>query len=170
MIKRWSLALVILVLVGLVSVFAQDFRKVEAGGMSIEWRITGPNLEMRLTAPTTGWVSVGFNPSVMMKDADYILAYVRNGQGVVSDDFGNGPTMHRPDTDLGGKANVELVSASEQAGATTVQFRIPLESGDKYDKVLKPGAQVKLLWAFGPDGADNFTSRHKARGSLSITL
>jgi hypothetical protein len=141
-----------------------------ADNWSFTWRFEGDYIQFTMVAPTTGWVSLGFNPTRMMKDADYILAYVSNGKVTIRDDYGTGNTTHAADTTLGGTQKVEIVSGIEQAGKTTVTFRLPLNSGDTYDVVFARGQTYKVLAAYGADGQDNFTARHKARTSVNVTF
>ena len=53
--------------------------EVEAKGVSFSWKDDGDTLHGKMSAKTKGWVAVGFNPSSKMKDANYILGYVKDG-------------------------------------------------------------------------------------------
>jgi len=105
-----------------------------------------------------------------MKDADYILAYVANGEVFIRDDFGNGLTSHVSDLSLGGSQTVEVIDGREANGITTVTFRLPKNSGDTYDVAFQPGQRYKIIAAYGSNGFDNFTGMHKARKSVEVTL
>jgi hypothetical protein len=135
---------------------------------SFSWRFVGDEIEFTLQAPTTGWISIGFDPSRMMKDAQYIIGYVSNGTVAVRDDYGTDNTKHASDTSLGGTQDVRVVSGTEVDGKTTVVFAIPKDSGDAYDKVLIPGSTYTVLIAYGSNGADNFTSMHRAQKSVEV--
>jgi hypothetical protein len=133
--------------------------EVTVEGFGLYMGTDGTDLTLRLRAPTTGWVAVGFDPSSMMKDADIVIGYV-SGDGVfVRDDWGTGPTSHQPDTALGGTDDVTGVSGEESDGVTTISFTIPLDSGDPYDRELEAGTHEVLI-AFGPDGAEGFEGHH----------
>jgi len=152
------------------SVAGDGYRKVSSGGVDFEWKVDGKHLRVKLRAKTKGWVAAGFNPKTKMKGADFIIGYVKNGRAVIHDEYGNGFFSHRPDTELGGKDNIAEAAGSEKGGVTGLSFKIPLNSGDKHDAVLKPGQSLKLLLAHGSDNADNVTSKHAARGSVTIKL
>jgi hypothetical protein len=137
---------------------------------SFSWRFIGDEIEFTMTIPTTGWAAVGFNPSRMMKDADYKIGYVANGEAFMRDDYGTGNTSHGPDTSLGGSENIRIISGVEDEGATTLVFALPKNSGDAYDTVFTPGETYKVLFAYGPSGGDNYTAMHRARRSLDITF
>ncbi|OJF76218.1 MAG: hypothetical protein BKP49_08740 [Treponema sp. CETP13] len=133
------------------------------------WEIQESNLIMTLSAPTTGWVSVGFEPTKMMKDADILLFSV-DKDGIVSaeDDYGTSLFGHKNDVNLGGTNNITILSGSEKNGTTTVSFSIPLSSGDVYDKQLVKGQMIKVL--FASSSRDKFTSKHNKKASGNIQL
>lgn len=144
------------------------FKEITDRGIIFQWKVVGDYLKIRLSAPTEGWVAVGFNPSNMMKDADYKLAYVEDGQTFIEDHYGSGYISHKEDTNLGGTGDFELDGGSEENGVTSVGFTIPLNSGDAYDKILKEGDEVKVLLAYS--GRDSFRRKHKERTSVVIRL
>jgi hypothetical protein len=141
----------------------------ENGDFALRWKIEGKNLIMTLTAKTTGWISVGFDPSSIMRDADIIiLAVDASGKVLAEDHYGTSPTGHKKDTDIGGQENVTVISGEEKNGSTTVTFSIPLDSGDSKDKVLFAGKKVKVILASSTK--DGFTSKHNKKGKVEITL
>ena len=147
---------------------ANRFKEVEAGDFVFQWEINGENIDIILSAPTTGWIAVGFDPSRMMKDADILIGYVDNNEVFIRDDFGSGYTKHKADTDLGGTDDITINGGSEIDGKTILEFSIPLHSGDLNDRILEQGKEYKLIFAYGKK--DDFTSYHKTRTSLMITL
>jgi hypothetical protein len=139
--------------------------------MAFSWKLSEPDsVEFTIHAATTGWISIGFNPSSRMRDASYVIGYVKGGEGFIRDDFGTGSTSHTADTGLGGTNDVRLISGKEENGTTTLVFTIPLDSGDRYDTILTRGATVRVLMARGADNADSFTSGHREVGSASFVL
>ncbi|HKL58859.1 MAG TPA: DOMON domain-containing protein, partial [Sphaerochaeta sp.] len=135
---------------------------------SFSWVFKAESIEFTMSAPTTGWISLGFNPTRRMKDADYILAYVENGKIYISDEYGTGNTTHQSDISLGGKESVQAIAFVEEANKTTIIFSLPLNSGDKYDTVFKQGEKCKVLGAYS--NSKNFKSKHRKRGSVEIVL
>jgi len=79
-------------------------------------------------------------------------------------------TAHRPDSELGGGDDVEVLSGEETDGATTIRFRIPLDSGDEYDQPLAAGEEMRVILAYGEDGADDTKAYHADRSGVDITL
>lgn len=147
---------------------ANGFKKVEVKDFVFQWRILGENIDIILSAPTTGWIAVGFDPSRMMKDADILIGYVENNEVFMRDDFGAGNTKHKADTELGGTDDITITGGSEIDGKTTLEFSIPLNSRDSNDRILEQGEEYKLIFAYGKK--DDFVSYHKTRTSLKVTL
>lgn len=149
-----------------------DWQEYSTGDFLFEWQFedSPASLRLRLTAPTTGWVSVGFDPTSMMEDADLLVGYVEAGTAYIRDDFGTGQFSHASDVSLGGTDDAELIEGSESSGETVLEFRIPQDSGDQYDKVYTQGTAYTLIFAYGEDGADDFTSYHAWAESASFEL
>lgn len=134
------------------------------------WQFMGDEIEFTVFAPTTGWVGIGFNPSQMMADAHFILAYVSGDTVHARDDYGTGRTTHAADVSLGGTDDVRIISGEEANGVTRVVFALPLDSGDEYDVVFTPGETYKVLLAYGANSANNFTGMHRGRTSIEVVL
>ena len=41
----------------------ESYQSVELKGIKFSWKVSGDYLDVILSAPTNGWVSVGFDPS-----------------------------------------------------------------------------------------------------------
>lgn len=144
------------------------YQSVSASGITLEFKINGENLHCKLSAATSGWVAVGFNPSQQMKDANFIIGYVESGMGVIRDDFGVSNTIHESDINLGGSRDITLISSSEAGGETRLEFLIPLNSGDSYDRNLEVGQNYPLILAKG--SSDDFSGYHSAVGMAILDL
>lgn len=159
----------VLVLAPLTTLAADYDHKIEVDKMSFEWKVDGKNIHIRLKAKTEGWVGVGFNPSEEMKDANFILGYVKKGKVKVTDHFGHAKRQHKSDKKGGGKKNVDNVAGKEDGGFTEISFSIPLNSGDDKDTVIEPDKETIVLLSYGA-GRDSFKSKHKFKSVLSVTL
>ena len=136
----------------------------------LDWILEGSDITVTVSAPTDGWIAVGFEPAMAMKDADIIIGYVSEGEAFLRDDWGDGPTSHKPDVELGGTDDLTAVSGTESEGSTTLTFTIPLNSGDEYDRALAAGTTVKVILAYGRGGADDYTSHHAWAETIEIEL
>ena len=137
--------------------------------MKFSWKIDGAEIHIKLTAPTTGWVGIGFNPSKEMKDAKFIIGYIKEGKTIISDEFGTGEIKHEAVEKLGGKSDITLIEGREEGGMTIIEFTIPLVSKDTSGGRIDPTGETVVLLAYGLDN-DMAKLRHKFRTSISINL
>lgn len=176
----WVIALLVLV-AGLASAGGQlelveptdagdGFKRVEVEGVIVDWRVNGETIAVRMEAPTTGWVSIGFDPARIMQDANMIMVAVTDEGVQAEDHFGTGRIRHAPDTELGGSSDILSVDATEADGRTEVTFSIPLNSGDVYDRVLRPGTVHSFIVAYGKQDDDDFGSYHDYAGGFQAEL
>ncbi|MCF7918499.1 MAG: hypothetical protein K9N06_01115, partial [Candidatus Cloacimonetes bacterium] len=147
---------------------SMGYVSVTGAGVTLKYKVEDTDLHCILSANTSGWISVGFNPTSMMRDADFIIGYVSSGIGYMRDDWGISNTTHVSDISLGGSDNITLISASEAGGVSELEFKIPLNSGDQYDQVMQIDQTYPIILARG--NGDSFDSMHAATGYASITL
>jgi hypothetical protein len=146
-----------------------SYQEVVAEGVTLQWRTDDDYVYINLMAPTTGWVAVGFDPVNAMQDANIIIGYVNSsGEVNIRDDYGTSPGSHAADTSLGGADHVMDHYGMDDGSMTMLHFKIPLDSGDEYDKMLMPGNTYDVILAYG--SADNFTGFHTMATSIEIEL
>ena len=144
------------------------FNSVTSMGITFRWKVDGALLRVNVVAPTRGWVGVGFAPSVRMQDANIIIGYVVGDRAYISDEYGNGPTTHQPDVYANGTNNIVGAAGREYDGNTELSFAIPLNSGDMRDRPIVPGRNCTVMLGYGPDTADEFTTRHATRTTICV--
>jgi len=144
-----------------------EFKTVSAVGMTFEWRVEGRFLHGRMRAPTTGWVTVGFNQEDQLAGTKLIMGYVADGEVVVEEHIAD-PPNHLPKTQLGGHHAISEVSGSEREGSTTIEFLVELDSGDPVDITLRPGARYYVTMAWSHE--DDLYHHSARRTSVEIAL
>jgi len=171
--KKLIFILIFVLIVSSFGLAAQEknkdgFKSISSKDITLKWKIEGKNLHILVYAKTKGWLAVGFNPTKRMKDANIIIGYVKKGKFFIRDDYGVSIMSHKADTVLKGKNNILKPVGKEKDGITTMEFSIPLSSGDKFDRKLVAGKEYRVLLAYGKK--DNFTSYHAYRAAVEITL
>lgn len=166
----------ILVVVGVIfmaavtNVQAAEYdHEVKDKNISFAWKVEGDKLAVKMSAETEGWVGIGFNPVKGMQGANFILGYVKNGKAKIDDDYGVDNNAHKSDTKLDGTSDVTLIGGTEEGGVTTIEFAIPLDSGDKNDTKIDVNGDTIVLLAYGA-GRDSFLAKHKYRTALKVNL
>ena len=167
--KTGNIAFLLIVLIcAPLTTMATDFdHKVSVDNITFQWKVDGGNLHVGLRAKTTSWVGIGFNPTKGMKDANFILGYVKNGQVKITDHYGTTERQHQTDSKSGGQNNISNPTGSEAGGFTEISFTIPLDSGDAKDQVIFPDKENIVLLGYGP-GRDSFKTRHAFKTALKI--
>ncbi|MDP8322166.1 MAG: DOMON domain-containing protein [Candidatus Stygibacter australis] len=144
------------------------FSEVSAAGVTFKYKVEDTDLHCILSGNTSGWLSVGINPSSQMKNGNFIMGYVSDGTGYMRDDWGISNTTHVSDISLNGEDNITMIAASESGGISELEFTIPLNSGDQYDQVLEIDQTYPVILARGNN--DDFDSMHSATGYANITI
>ncbi|MHB9034865.1 MAG: DOMON domain-containing protein, partial [Anaerolineae bacterium] len=141
-----------------------------AGPLTVSWFNDSSYLYIALQARTTGWLSIGFDPDRTHLGANIIIGAVANGSLTLLDSYGTleRGTYHTPDTELGGMNNIVAAAGSYADGVTTIEFQIPLDSGDQYDCTFQAGSNVSVILATG--STSSLTSMHSfaAFGTLAL--
>lgn len=136
--------------------------------VTVETRIEGDRIVFKMSAETLGWISIGFEPTKVMKNADIFIGYVKGDEVFLEDHYAKGLTSHKSDESLGGTNDLIVIDGYEEGNVTTIIFSIPLESKDKFDKPLKAGGTYKLIYAIGKK--DNIRTFHYDRGIGELTI
>ncbi len=136
-----------------------------ATGMSVYWEHDATMLYVALTAPGTGWLSIGFEPERMMQGANIVIGAITDETLSIEDHYGNAPTSHRKDD----VDHIVQAAGREIDGESILEFAIPLDSKDSQDKTLLPGREIVVILAYH-SSSDRLTSRHTARSTVSLAL
>jgi hypothetical protein len=138
------------------------------GDYTIHWRSDEQYIYIGMTAKTSGWVAMAFQPGSRMKDADMIFGFVNDGKVEVYDLYSTGNFgPHALDTELGGTDNILNYSGKEGGGVTTIEFKRQLRTEDEYDIPISKGIN-EIIWAYG--SSDSLTVKHSTRGYGEINL
>ena len=152
------------------SASAMDYQhEIKVKNMQFFWTIDGDQIHVKLTAKTTGWVGIGFDPEKAMQGANIIIGAVKEGKFKVEDHYGDKKRAHQSDVKLGGKNDVLNPAGSEADGVTTISFTLPLALDEKWDKPINVSGPMKIMLAYG-SGRDSFKTRHPYRTVLEVNL
>lgn len=148
---------------------AQYDHEMKDKDIAFAWKIDGDNLAVKISAKTEGWVGIGFNPSKEMKDANFVLGYVKKGEAEIIDEYGASEATHKSDKKNGGTDDATLVGGTEEDGVTTIEFTMPLQSADTKDTKIDVNGDTIVLLAYGA-GRDSFKTKHRYRSTHKVNL
>jgi hypothetical protein len=147
-------------------------------GVSLSWAVVnGSAVRFQMSAPTTGWVGVGWTSSFGMIGSDAVIGWVSDANTSVayaSDAYLGAYSYGCPDAvcldadRAGGRNDAVLLSASQVAGVTTIEFMRPVAASDSFDRALVHGANA-MVFAYGSNDGP-VIDQHSSRGSGSISL
>ena len=126
--------LVLLLLVGTVNGEYEFNHSISSlPGYLIEWTITGDEIELRLTAPTTGWVGFGISESGGMIGGDEFVAHVDDTTGaVVSNDYHSTVQDFSTPPVLDTCNDWVVVSGMQTTQKTIITVKRKLDTNDTY--------------------------------------
>ncbi len=140
------------------------------GEMEMSWKNDQDYLYMALKGRTDGWLSIGFEPSEWMKDADIIIGGMEDGKATVLDEYSTGNYgPHIEDTMLGGTDDILSSGGSQEGGYTVIEFKRKLDTGDRFDTAFSPDQSISAIWGMADTG--DFAIKHNvAFGEAILTL
>jgi DOMON domain len=147
---------------------AQKPKRLEVNGMTVDWHHKNDCVFFKISAPTEGWVTLGFNDKDDILHANLIFCRVQSGKVEVADHFVVEFGDHQPTEKLGGVSVVKDISGEEKDGKTTVSFSIPTQSLDKFHFNLEEGTQRWFICAFSAE--DDFNHHSRMRAHRVVTL
>ncbi|OXA39575.1 DBH-like monooxygenase protein 2 homolog [Folsomia candida] len=141
---------------------------INGGKYILETRVTLTGiLSVKITAETLGWIGWGISPRGTMMGSDMVMGGFNGatGEAYIGDRYASHPGL--PELDR--EQNVELVSASENATHTVLEFTRAVDTGD-IDQDLTVENEVQfIVWAIG-DTDDLVYHGVGSRGSIQLNL
>jgi hypothetical protein len=144
------------------------FKSRSVNGMIFQWAFDKDNLHCKATAPTTGWVAIGFNTKDELSGTNLIMGAVEQDFVTIDDRFIIRPGNHKSITELGGSEALTQRTGSEFGNHTTISFSIPLSVNDKFHHELREGEEYYVLMAFSQE--DDFQHHSMTRTTVKIKL
>lgn len=118
-------------------------------------------LNMMVIGPSTGWLSIGFEPSTRMQDAQIIIGGFTEEEFTLEEHFGTAPTSHEQIEEN----YIEEFTGESREESTVMEFVIPLGEDSRYE--LTAGEEYEVILAYHDD-SDNFMEKHSQRTTTSI--
>jgi len=148
-----------LAVVGGVPLFAQhkaalsdDRRTIADDGVRFSWHHQGGRLRGTLSAPTTGWIAVGFNEVRSLRNTWFVIASVASRPLRVEEHIALVPD-HRNISDLGITPSIDHVSGIYREGWSQLEFSLPHTLPKRPALRLAPGTKsyMMLAWSRAPE-------------------
>lgn len=125
--------------------------------MFASWVDEGPVLVVTLSAPTTGWVAIGFNRGPELAGARLVMASVQGATALAEEHVAAPPEHFRVD-------DLRVRSAREVSGRTEVTVEVPRVRGVPGELRLDEASVGHLILAFSE--SDDFQHHSRMRVHL----
>ena len=152
------------------SCLAQDkFSKVvEKNEMKVSWHFENDRIFFKMSAPTDGWVTIGFNTVKGTKGAYLLMGNIVEGVPNIIEHYTLNPGDYRTISSLGEKSQVKDITGVEKASNSTLVFSLPIIAVSKYQKDLTEGTEYTMIIAYSQE--DDFQHHSIMRTSVNVTL
>ena len=140
-------------LISLLTILFGNPKTLTAEEFKLAWEYTEDNVTFTVSAPTKGWVAVGFTADDKIVATNLIMQKVDDDLVYGEDQFVTGMGQHPTINSLGGVSRISNIQGTEKGKQTTVSFTIPAKKLDQYHFDLSEGNEINiwLAWSISDD-------------------
>jgi hypothetical protein len=146
----------------------KNMQTISRNGMTVTWYHQNERIYFGISAPTEGWVAIGFNFSDDIKGTYLLMGNVVDNKPNVVEHFTIRAGNYKPFTALAVPSEVQHLEGIENNRNTTLSFSVPEKANSKYQKDLLPGLKYVLHIAYS--GEDDFQHHSMMRTTVTISL
>jgi len=146
---------------------ADTAREVVIDGVSFRWMFQDGRLVGELSAPTRGWIAVGFHTQAGLEGTYFVIASVADAVQRIEEHFAVVPD-HIPIADLGWPNTARLQTGQFQGGVSSMSFSIAAASPIGARVALLSGRHVNLMLAWSHEA--DFDHHSAWRKHIAISL
>ncbi|MEQ9403011.1 MAG: DOMON domain-containing protein [Cyclobacteriaceae bacterium] len=143
-------------------------KKLETEGFKLIWQFVDDKVSFRLSAPTNGWVALGFTHGTGIVNSNLIQGAVIDDEVIVQDQYVTGFGEHPPVEALAVASCISEIQGIEAAGITTISFSILKQARDKLHYNLTEGVEINIWLAYSV--SDDFSHHSMKRILRTVKL
>ena len=143
-------------------------KSISKDKMKVNWHYENGRIFFEMSAPTDGWVTIGFNTNSGTKGAYLLMGNIINMKANVVEYYTLNPGNYKTIKSLGDTPQVENISGKEDSNGTTLKFSLPIKAIGKYQKDLIEGSEFTMIIAYSQE--DDFQHHSIMRTSVNINL
>ncbi len=145
-----------------------NMKSISKNEMNVSWFFSENRIHFTMSAPTNGWVTIGFNTHTGTKDAYLIMGNVAGDKVKIAEHYTLDPGNYKPIATLGASPQVQNATGFENSNKTVLRFSLPKKSFSKYQKDLSQGKEYTMILAFSRE--DDFQHHSIMRTSINVKL
>ncbi|GAB4246249.1 MAG: hypothetical protein Tsb0034_25180 [Ekhidna sp.] len=146
----------------------QSTKRLETEGFKLEWTHQNDYLQISLSAPSTGWVAVGFTKGFGIVKTNLIQGCISDGKVFIQDQYVTDVGKHLPVETMGVESRIFDLDAIESDGTTTLSFSLFKAKVDDIHYDLSEGNTINVWLAYSV--SDDFNHHSRKRILRKITL
>lgn len=143
-------------------------KELNKNDMTVRYSHRGDTVSFQLSAPTTGWVAIGFNEYQRMEGSHLIMCRIINGIPEVIEHYTSQPGRYKPIIKLGGKNAITNISGTQDNNNTSISFNITTNPIDQYHKDLSTDKEYYIILAYSQ--SDDFQHHSIMRTTIKSIL
>lgn len=137
--------------------------------MTISWSYINDRIFIEMSAPTEGWIAIGFNTQTTITNIYLIMGVIdSNNKVVVQEHYVISPGNYKSFEALGAKISVKNIEGEQLQRVTRLRFSLPIEAIGSYKRSLEQGAGYILTMAYSLE--KDFQHHSIMRTSAKIKL
>ncbi len=146
----------------------KNIQTISINSMTMRWRYDNERIFFEMSAPTDGWVTIGFNTKKDIAGTYLLMGNIVNEQPKVVEHFTISAGNYKPIETFGIGSQVQDVDGIEKNGKTTLKFSLPIRAVSKYQKNLNRDLKYTLIMAYSRE--DDFQHHSMMRTSINVKL
>jgi DOMON domain len=146
----------------------KNMQTISQNGMTVTWYHQNERIYFGLSAPTDGWVAIGFNVSDDIKGTYLLMGNVIDDKPTVMEHYTVSAGNYKPLTAFAVPTQVQHIEGVESKKNTVLNFSLPVKAISKYQKDLLPGKKYVLHIAYSRE--DDFQHHSMMRTTVNISL
>jgi hypothetical protein len=143
-------------------------KKISKNRMNVSWYYVNNKIFFEMSAPTNGWVTIGFNTKSGMVGAYLLMGNIINNKVTLVEHYTKSPGNYFPISKFGAISQVENVEGVEKSNNTTIKFSLPIKAFSKYQKDLTETKEYIMIIAYSQE--DDFQHHSIMRTSINVKL
>ena len=143
-------------------------KTLDTEGFHLEWNHLNNKVFFSLTAPTNGWVAIGFTNGTSIVNTNLIQGCVKNGEVIIEDQYVTGIGKHPRVEELSIASRISQLDGKQNKMSTTISFAIEQEKLDDYHYDLSEGNEINIWLACSV--SDDFDHHSRKRIMRTIKL
>lgn len=143
-------------------------KQVRKNGMTVHWKYQNDRIVFSMSAPTTGWMAIGFNQSDNLTGSYFLMGRIEGDQGAVIEYHTYAPGDYRPIFTDQNKSQVQVLSCKEFEKSSTITFSLPIHQNHDLGQDLTQNKHLVMHIAFSR--SKDFSHHSMMRTSLSVKL